>query len=171
MGSLLLGQLLGDAFFQNLAHGEGDNHDVLRSEAGSHGTAFVPWVRETSNWKSPRQKGAAVATSCQERGLELFVLPPPSPKLNGHVERAKRTHTEELYQITPTRPSATSPPPSSSPDPNPKEGSPCVTNLRDEYTLLTSRAFVSRLGLATAPPRGLAQYRAAGRRRPSQPYS
>ena len=27
-----------------------------------HGTAFVPWVREISNWRSPRQKGAAVAT-------------------------------------------------------------------------------------------------------------
>ena len=38
----------------------------------------------------------------QERGLQLFVLPPRSPKLNGHVERANRTHTEEFYEITPT---------------------------------------------------------------------
>ena len=29
-----------------------------------------------------------------------LVLPPPSHKLNGHVERAHRTHTEELYEIT-----------------------------------------------------------------------
>jgi putative transposase len=29
------------------------------------------------------------------------VLPPRSPKLNGRVERANRTHTEEFYEITP----------------------------------------------------------------------
>ena len=40
--------------------------------------------------------------ACRERGLELFVLPPRSPKLNGHVERAHRTHTEEFYEITPS---------------------------------------------------------------------
>ena len=37
---------------------------------------------------------------CQRRGIELFVLPPRSPKLNGHVERAQRTHTEEFYEVT-----------------------------------------------------------------------
>jgi putative transposase len=35
--------------------------------------------------------------ACQERGIRLFVLPPRSPKLNGHVERAQRTHTEEFH--------------------------------------------------------------------------
>jgi putative transposase len=34
------------------------------------------------------------------RRLHLFVLPPRSPKLNGAVERANCTHTEEFYQIT-----------------------------------------------------------------------
>ncbi len=38
--------------------------------------------------------------ACQQRGLRLFVLPPRSPKLNGSVERAQRTHTEEFYQVT-----------------------------------------------------------------------
>jgi putative transposase len=38
--------------------------------------------------------------SCQQRGLRLFVLPPRSPKLNGAVERANRTHSEEFYQVT-----------------------------------------------------------------------
>jgi putative transposase len=38
--------------------------------------------------------------ACQLRGLHLFVLPPRSPKLNGAVERANRTHTEEFYQVT-----------------------------------------------------------------------
>lgn len=37
--------------------------------------------------------------ACQERGVKLFVLPPRSPKLNGHVERAHRTHREEFYQV------------------------------------------------------------------------
>jgi putative transposase len=39
--------------------------------------------------------------ACQQRGLRLFVLPPRSPKLNGRVERANRTHTEEFYELTP----------------------------------------------------------------------
>jgi len=37
---------------------------------------------------------------CQRRGIKLFVLPPRSPKLNGGVERANRTHTEEFYDLT-----------------------------------------------------------------------
>lgn len=37
---------------------------------------------------------------CQRRGITLFVLPPRSPKLNGGVERAHRTHTEEFYEVT-----------------------------------------------------------------------
>jgi putative transposase len=35
---------------------------------------------------------------CQQEGIHLFVLPPRSPKLNGHVERAQRTHTEEFWE-------------------------------------------------------------------------
>lgn len=35
---------------------------------------------------------------CQKRGIRLFVLPPRSPKLNGHVERANRTHAEEFWE-------------------------------------------------------------------------
>jgi putative transposase len=37
---------------------------------------------------------------CRKRGIRLFVLPPRSPKLNGGVERANRTHTEEFYEVT-----------------------------------------------------------------------
>ena len=37
---------------------------------------------------------------CQTRGINLYVLPPRSPKLNGGVERANRTHTEEFYEVT-----------------------------------------------------------------------
>lgn len=35
--------------------------------------------------------------ACAERGNRLFVRPPRSPKLNGYVERAQRTHKEEFY--------------------------------------------------------------------------
>ncbi len=38
--------------------------------------------------------------ACRQRGIRLFVLPPRSPKLNGGVERAHRTHTEEFYEVT-----------------------------------------------------------------------
>ena len=41
---------------------------------------------------------AEFEAACQQAGLRLFVLPPRSPKLNGHVERANRTHTEEFWQ-------------------------------------------------------------------------
>jgi transposase InsO family protein len=37
--------------------------------------------------------------ACQEKSIHLFVLPPRSPKLNGCVERAHRTHVEEFYQV------------------------------------------------------------------------
>jgi transposase InsO family protein len=37
--------------------------------------------------------------ACKEKGIKLFVLPPKSPKLNGSVERANRTHTEEFYEV------------------------------------------------------------------------
>lgn len=42
---------------------------------------------------------AAFESACQDHGIKLFVLPPRSPKLNGHVERGQRTHTEEFYEL------------------------------------------------------------------------
>jgi putative transposase len=35
----------------------------------------------------------------RKRGIPLFVIPPHSPKLNAHVERANRTHREEFYEV------------------------------------------------------------------------
>ena len=37
--------------------------------------------------------------ACQRKKILLFELPPSSPKLNGHVERANRTHREEFYEV------------------------------------------------------------------------
>jgi transposase InsO family protein len=43
---------------------------------------------------------AVFEAECQKLGIRLFVLPPRSPKLNGGVERAHRTHVEEFYEVT-----------------------------------------------------------------------
>lgn len=43
---------------------------------------------------------AVFEEECRRRNIKLFVLPPRSPKLNGYVERAHRTHTEEFYEVT-----------------------------------------------------------------------
>ena len=42
---------------------------------------------------------AGFEQACQQRDIRLFTLPPRSPKLNGAVERAQRTHTEEFYEV------------------------------------------------------------------------
>jgi len=42
---------------------------------------------------------AAPEASCEKHGLKLFVLPPRSSKVNGHVERAYTTHTEAYYEV------------------------------------------------------------------------
>ncbi len=47
---------------------------------------------------------AEFEAACQARGIALFTLPPRSPKLNGRVERANRTHTEEFYEVTDAEP-------------------------------------------------------------------
>jgi transposase InsO family protein len=39
-------------------------------------------------------------TACEELGLKLF-FSPRSPKLNGRVERAHRTHLDEFYSAYP----------------------------------------------------------------------
>ena len=45
---------------------------------------------------------AAFEEACQARGIRLFILPLRSPELNGCVGRAQRTHTGELYEVTPS---------------------------------------------------------------------
>ena len=42
--------------------------------------------------------------ACQARGITLLTIRPRSPKLNGGVERANRTHTEEFYEVTDAEP-------------------------------------------------------------------
>ncbi|MFQ5894599.1 MAG: IS481 family transposase [Nitrospinota bacterium] len=42
---------------------------------------------------------AEFEAECARKGIRLFELPPRSPKLNGAVERAQRTHAEEFYEV------------------------------------------------------------------------
>ena len=42
---------------------------------------------------------AGFERECEKRAILLFLLPPRSPKLNGRVERAHRTHREEFYEV------------------------------------------------------------------------
>jgi putative transposase len=42
---------------------------------------------------------AEFETACAERQIALFVLPPRSPTLNGHVERTNRTHRSEFWEL------------------------------------------------------------------------
>jgi putative transposase len=42
---------------------------------------------------------AEFEAACQARAIALFVLPPRSPKLNGHVERVNRTHRNEFWEL------------------------------------------------------------------------
>ncbi len=69
-------------------------------------TSFLGQVRERMPFKvsaiqvdGGSEFYAQFEDTCKELGIRLFVLPPRSPKLNGHVERAQRTHTEEFYEI------------------------------------------------------------------------
>lgn len=47
---------------------------------------------------------AGFEQACQQKQIRLFQLPPRSPKLNGGVERAHRTHTEEFYEVSTANP-------------------------------------------------------------------
>jgi len=45
--------------------------------------------------------------ACRALNIRLYVLPPHSPKLNGCVERAHRSHQEEFYEVTDVEPTLT----------------------------------------------------------------
>jgi len=81
--------------------------DVRRSASAKTASEFLDTLGERMPFpiKAIQVDGgsefqALFEMECQRRGIKLFVLPPRSPKLNGGVERAHRTHTEEFYEIT-----------------------------------------------------------------------
>ena len=76
-------------------------HTVAALAAGALGLSRIP--AELSKPARLRLRCsefmAGFEQACRDRRIRLFVLPPRSPKLNGHVERAQRTHTEEFYEL------------------------------------------------------------------------
>ena len=84
--------------------------DVLRTSRNATSTSaskFIDSIRERMPFevKALQIDGGAEFQGvfeevCKQYGIKLFVLPPRSPKLNGYVERANRTHTEEFYEVT-----------------------------------------------------------------------
>ena len=81
--------------------------DVRRSASATTASEFLdtlearmPFPVKAIQVDGGSEFQALFEEECQRRGIRLFVLPPRSPKLNGGVERAHRTHTEEFYEIT-----------------------------------------------------------------------
>ncbi len=61
--------------------------------------ARVPFSIRALQVDGGSEFAAQFEQACQQKKLPLFVLPPKSPKLNGHVERSNRTHNEEFYEV------------------------------------------------------------------------
>ena len=59
----------------------------------------VPFAIKALQVDGGSEFAAEFEQACQQKQLPLFVLPPKSPKLNGHVERSHRTHNEEFYEV------------------------------------------------------------------------
>ncbi len=80
-----------------------DVHHRATAQAAAHFLESVlertPFAVKAIQVDGGSEFKADFEAACQERGLPLFELPPRSPKLNGHVERAQRTHQEEFYQV------------------------------------------------------------------------
>lgn len=62
-------------------------------------TARMPFPIQAIQVDGGSEFMAEFEEECQRRAIRLFCLPPRSPKLNGHVERANRTHLEEFWRV------------------------------------------------------------------------
>jgi transposase InsO family protein len=86
--------------------GQGDVVEAYRSATAGNARKFLDTLIERAPFpvRGIQVDGgsefmAQFEQACAEKNIRLFVLPPRSPKLNGHVERAQRTHTEEFYDL------------------------------------------------------------------------
>ncbi len=101
--------LPGVAFKQFTARDVVSRWDVLgisRNATSTSAAKFIDSIRERMPFevKALQIDGGSEFQGvfeevCKKYGIKLFVLPPRSPKLNGYVERANRTHTEEFYEV------------------------------------------------------------------------
>jgi transposase InsO family protein len=62
-------------------------------------TARMPFPVRAIQVDGGSEFQAEFEQACAAQGIRLFVLPPRSPKLNAHVERAHRTHAEDFYDL------------------------------------------------------------------------
>ncbi len=81
--------------------------DIRSSASAKTATEFIeqilermPFTVKAIQVDNGSEYMAEFEETCQAREIRLFVLPPRSPKLNGHVERAQRTHTEEHWELS-----------------------------------------------------------------------
>ena len=78
-------------------------HSMAKASTAAHFLeavlARIPFPVRAIQVDGGSEYHAAFEEACQTHGIRLFVLPPHSPKLNGSVERAQRTHTEEFYEV------------------------------------------------------------------------
>lgn len=80
-----------DVHWRSTAHSAADFLAVVRER--------MPFEVRAIQVDGGSEFKAEFEAACQAAGLHLFVLPPRSPKLNGRIERAQRTHKEEFYQM------------------------------------------------------------------------
>ena len=102
--------LPGEVFKQFTARDVVSRWDVLelRTTASSRSAtaildalaARMPFAVRALSVDNGSEFMAEFEQACAARGIALLTLPPRSPKLNGSVERANRTHTEEFYEVT-----------------------------------------------------------------------
>lgn len=79
--------------------------EVFRSATATNAVTFLETMRSRFPFpiRAIQVDGgsefmARFEKACHAEGIRQFVLPPRSPKLNGRVERAQRTHTEEFWE-------------------------------------------------------------------------
>lgn len=78
-------------------------HDATATSAGRALVALqerMPFAVRAIQVDGGSEFMSVFEEAVQAAGLHLFCLPPHSPKLNGHVERANRTYREEFYDCT-----------------------------------------------------------------------
>lgn len=80
--------------------------EVHRKTTGYTTTAFLtpllsrmPFKVKAIQVDGGKEYRGKFELACKRLGIKLFVLPPFSPKLNGQVERAHRTHLDEFYSV------------------------------------------------------------------------
>ena len=71
----------------------------VREQHARWGKDKLAVLLRRAGWIVSTSMVGRVLSRLKARGIRLFVLRPRSPKLNGCVERAQSTHTEEFYEV------------------------------------------------------------------------